>query len=713
MGDLIAADAADTARTLAPGPALVDGAEVRAEDLAVGRGGRTVLRGIDLAIAPGEQLALVGANGSGKTTLLRALAGLDQPLAGRLTWAGGPLPPGPARVRSLGVLFQAEPPGPFTVAELVALGLGLDGPPGPTQRDRVTATLARLDLTALAHRPCTALSGGEWQRAALGRALVAGARVLLLDEPASHLDPARRAGLRRLLDSLRPEVAVVLATHDLEQAALCDRVLLLAGGGPLALGPAREVLTPDRLAAALDVEVRRLDDPEGGPPLFRVLGPARSRRPGETPPAPPAPPAADPARPAARPGASLLPRGGRRSLGVLVVGHGSREAKANEEFLTLVEAFRARVARPAGDALARPVDEVAHAHIELVGPFVDEALAALAARHDTVVVLPLFLLLVGHAKNDLPIALARARAAFPAVRFSVGRELGIHTLLLDLLYERAAAATPPEETGKTAVIVVGRGSSDPDANGELCKLVRLFGEGRGFAAVAPAFAGITSPRLADALEQAARSRPGRILVVPHLLFAGRLVDRLREETAAFGARYPWIRTTVAGHLGPDPRLGEILEQRLAEALSGRDPLPCDTCQYRVPVAGVASSVGGLRALLWSVRHGFTHSQAAPHLHAHRPLSKHVLVCGNVDCAAGGSLALLDRLRRLIKRAGRQRDIRVTRTSCMGRCGEGPTVAVYPDGVWYRAVRETDAEDLVREHLLADRLVARLVDNIMQ
>jgi (2Fe-2S) ferredoxin len=89
------------------------------------------------------------------------------------------------------------------------------------------------------------------------------------------------------------------------------------------------------------------------------------------------------------------------------------------------------------------------------------------------------------------------------------------------------------------------------------------------------------------------------------------------------------------------------------------------------------------------------------------------VCGNVDCADGGSIALIDSLRRLIKASGRQEDIRVTKTSCMGRCGEGPTVAVYPDGIWYRAVREADAGELVREHLLGDRLVSRLVDNIMQ
>src|SRR5207244_12284155 len=121
----------------------------------------------------------------------------------------------------------------------------------------------------------------------------------------------------------------------------------------------------------------------------------------------------------------------------------------------------------------------------------------------------------------------------------------------------------------------------------------------------------------------------------------------------------------------------------------------------------------LRALLRSLRHGATHGQAMPHVDAHRPLTRHVLVCANADCAARGSVALLAALRRQIQDAGRERDIRVTRTSCMGRCGEGPTVAVYPDGIWYRKVRAEDAEEVVREHLLGDRLVGRLVDNIMQ
>jgi sirohydrochlorin cobaltochelatase len=394
---------------------------------------------------------------------------------------------------------------------------------------------------------------------------------------------------------------------------------------------------------------------------------------------------------------------------VLVVGHGSRDDRANAEMTDLVERYRSAVAER-----GRPWT-VAQAYVELARPLVDEALAELAASHERLLVVPLFLFLVGHAKNDIPIALERARAAFPGVEMISTAPLGIHATMLALAFERGAAAAPTDAktAARTIAVIVGRGSSDPDANGEFYKLARLLSEGRGFAGVLPCFIGITTPLVADALEMAARSRPARLLVIPYFLFDGRLVAKLEAEVGDFARRYPWIQTSLARHLGPDPRLVDVIEDRLEEALAGRAPLPCDTCQYRAPIAGVVKHVGGQQALLWSLRHTWTHGQAAPHRHAHRPLAKHVLVCGNVDCASAGSIPLIDTMRRLVKVAGRQDDIRVTRTSCMGRCGEGPTVAVYPDGIWYRQVHEGDAEELVREHLLGDRLVSRLVDNIMQ
>lgn len=392
------------------------------------------------------------------------------------------------------------------------------------------------------------------------------------------------------------------------------------------------------------------------------------------------------------------------TTGLLVLGHGSRDAGANTDFEALVADYRA----------AHPELDVAHGYVELAEPPFAVAIQQLARRCDHVVVLPLFLFAAGHVKNDLPLALHQARRDFPRVRFTAAPSLGVHLGLVELALDRVREALAPSRAaGKTAVIVVGRGASDPDANGDFCKIVRLLGEGHDFAWVLPSFIGITRPLFEDAIELVARSRPEHVIVVPYFLFAGRLLTKLQAQVEAFRARYPWISVSLAAHLGRDERLFALLDERVQEAIGGAKPLPCDTCQYRLPVSGVVDHVGGLKAMLWSLRHGYTHTQAMPHVHAHRPLKKHVLVCTNADCADRGSVPLLGALRRLVKEAGRDLDIRVTRTQCMGRCGEGPTVAVYPDGIWYRGVTEADAAELVEQHLLCDRLVSRLVDNIMQ
>jgi sirohydrochlorin cobaltochelatase len=386
------------------------------------------------------------------------------------------------------------------------------------------------------------------------------------------------------------------------------------------------------------------------------------------------------------------------SVGIVVVGHGSREPGANAELEALVARWAAG-------------RDVTLGYVELAKPALLDALVDAAARHDRVVALPLFLFTAGHVKNDLPLALDAARRHAPHTRFAAARALGVHPTLAELIWARASEHVA--DAARAALVVVGRGASDPDANGDFVKLTRLGGEGRGLAACEPTFIGITRPLVDETLERVARARPDRIVVVPYFLTAGRLVDKLRAQVDAFAARHPWIATRVAAHLGADERLFTVMNERAADALDGARPLPCDACQYRVPLAGLSQQVGGLQALLWSVRHGYTHAQAMPHVHAHPPLAKHVLVCGNADCADRGSLTLVEALRRRIKDSGRRATIRVTRTSCMGRCGEGPTVAVYPDGIWYRGVRADDADELVREHLLGDRLVARLVDNIMQ
>lgn len=389
---------------------------------------------------------------------------------------------------------------------------------------------------------------------------------------------------------------------------------------------------------------------------------------------------------------------------VLLIGHGSREPASNAEFEAIASAYR----------LARPELRVETAYVELARPLIAETLAALAAEVPRITVVPVFLFAAGHVKNDVPLAIAEARTAYPRCLISAAPALGVHPALAELAFQRASRCLPSDASAraKTLVLVVGRGSSDPDANGDFCKMSRLIGEGRGLMQTIPTFIGITQPRVDDSLELVARMRPDRLVILPYLLFAGRLVARLEAQVEAFRSRFPWIHTELAPHLGIDERLLALIDERVLQARSGAQNLACDSCHYRADIAGLPSQVGGLRALLYSVRHTLTHSQATMPIHLHKPLKKHVLVCGNADCVERGSLGLLEALRREVKGSSGAREVKVTRTACMGRCGEGPTVAVYPDGVWYRRVGEQDAAEIVAEHLIGDRLVGRLVDDIL-
>jgi sirohydrochlorin cobaltochelatase len=390
---------------------------------------------------------------------------------------------------------------------------------------------------------------------------------------------------------------------------------------------------------------------------------------------------------------------------VLIVGHGSRREKSNKEFETIFREFSKR----------HPEYDFIYGYVELASPSLEEALREAAAKHEKVVVLPLFLFMAGHVKNDIPLLLDRVRRDFPEVEFVSARALGADGRLAKAIEDRLIEKDPAltENPQDYAIVVIGRGSSDPDANADFFKLVRLFQEGKAYGMVQPTFVAITHPLVPRTLDLVARARPKKLLVIPYLLFGGVLVERMQKLCDDFAKKYAWINCQMAPYIGFHEAVYEVLGERLQQAITGEEDLACDNCAYRIELPGHAEKAGGLKALLWSLRHTFTHTQAKPADHAHPPMQKHVLVCGNVDCADKGSLPLIENLRREIKARDCQKKYAVTKTSCMGRCGEGPNVIVYPDGIFYRDVTPNDAEELVEEHFVNDRLVSRLVDNIMQ
>jgi sirohydrochlorin cobaltochelatase len=293
---------------------------------------------------------------------------------------------------------------------------------------------------------------------------------------------------------------------------------------------------------------------------------------------------------------------------LLLAAHGTTDRAG-------VDAFAA-LARRVGKLAAADGTRVAGGFIELSAPPLHEAVSALAAPH--IVAVPLMLSAAGHAKGDIPAALARERGRHPAVGFTYARPLGPHADLIDLLDKRVAAVggdTPP------AVLLVGRGSTDPDANADVVKTARLLWEGRDYPLAETAFVSLARPDVAEGLERCrllcaglhgaglpgaglpgaglpgaglhGAGLPGarRIVVARYFLFPGVLPDRVAEQAAAYAAAHPGLDIRCADVLGDCDEIAALVYERYREALSGDIRMNCDVCVYRIAMPGFEDRVG--------------------------------------------------------------------------------------------------------------------------
>ena len=272
--------------------------------------------------------------------------------------------------------------------------------------------------------------------------------------------------------------------------------------------------------------------------------------------------------------------------GVMLCGHGSRNTRAVDEFARLAGALRDRL----------PGVPVEYGYLEFADPVIHHGLDRLRAQGvKHVLAVPGMLFAAGHAKNDIPSVLNTYAAAHDGFEITYGRELGVDLKMLraagDRIAEGLAAAPAVRPNHETLLMVVGRGASDPDANANVAKVMRMLWEGMGFGWGEIAYSGVTFPLVAPALEHAVRLGYKRIVVFPYFLFTGVLVKRIYDAADEAQAAHPDIEILKAPYLNDHPLVVDTFLDRIREMLVGENLMNCSLCKYREQVLGFEAEVG--------------------------------------------------------------------------------------------------------------------------
>ena len=274
-------------------------------------------------------------------------------------------------------------------------------------------------------------------------------------------------------------------------------------------------------------------------------------------------------------------------MAVLICGHGSRDPEAIAEFELVAAALRPRL----------PDFDFASGYLEFARPTIRDGLAALVARGARqILAIPGMLFAASHVKNDLPWEMNSFLADNPGIAVRLGRDLSIDPKLLRAAADRIAAAADHEiSRAETLLVVVGRGTNDPDANSNISKLTRMLWEGMGLGWAEVAFSGVAHPRVDMALTRAARLGFRRIIVFPYFLFTGVLVKRIYEQTEAAARLYPEIEFVKALYLRDHPEVLDAFSERVREVRDGQPAMNCQLCKYRTQIIGYESDAGAPQA----------------------------------------------------------------------------------------------------------------------
>lgn len=299
---------------------------------------------------------------------------------------------------------------------------------------------------------------------------------------------------------------------------------------------------------------------------------------------------------------------------LLLVGHGSRDADGRQGLLDFATAYQAL-------DRSRPVIPC---FLELTEPSIQQGVdQCVEMGYTELSVLPILLFAARHNKFDVTNELDRARQRHPQVKFHYGRHFGITSGILDLWQSRLSELDQsqwnPKGVGRsdTVLLFVGRGSSDPDANGDVYKLARMLWEGSSYQTVEICFIGITHPRMEEGFRRARLFNPKRIIVLPHFLFTGALVKKIFNVTAQQQEQHPELSLLCLPEIGLHPELFRILREREIETQLGQVQMNCEMCKFRLAVSQSSTHAHNHgHAHGHSHSHDHTHDRTHSHGHAH-------------------------------------------------------------------------------------------------
>jgi len=309
---------------------------------------------------------------------------------------------------------------------------------------------------------------------------------------------------------------------------------------------------------------------------------------------------------------------------IMICGHGSRDVEAIQEFELLAQHFRQRL----------PDYDIESGFLEFARPVIRDGLNKLKDRGATrILALPAMLFAAGHVKNDLPWEINSYASENPELEIKYGRELAVDLKLLraasQRIEEAEAAAETKVERSETLLMVVGRGTNDPDANSNVSKVARMLWEGMGFGWAEVSYSGVTTPLVDAGLERAVKLGFKRIIVFPYFLFTGILVKRIYDWTDEAAAKYPGVEFLKAAYLRDHPLVIDAFVDRLTELMDGNPAMNCQLCKYREQVLGHEDEVGAVQTghhhhvvgIGTDDDHGHSHGHDHGHSHAHNPYGK--------------------------------------------------------------------------------------------